>query len=415
MRRISLTLAALALPLFAFQTAPKQKPAAKPAAAKSTVTPPKATKPAAPNAGAAATADAQPTGPRIYVAPLRGIWGMDISPTLIKDMVEDIKAKKPDLVVFTLDSQDLKEGFYTAEKNEDGTGFFDDDSQRRMLKSLDEELRGTPRIIWVKDSWGFSTLLAFAFEDMYMRPGARLTGLGRVAERYGVEDPQVLAKFREAVVGIANGWFEVGGYDIMIGRAMMRPELKLSASWKGRDLVWSQDDAGTWVVDGSEKAFAEFDAETAEDLGLADGTANDVDELMFIRGFREYQLVHADGDSTSGAGEALMAKWQKEWNRAFDSAEELWQEARSKLQLDGAKYLDLAKKNYERIVSILEKNDAALTKWRMTRHPSLDQLKDQIEQWRQEQIARNRAKKDNQGGGSGGGRGGRGFGGVGGG
>ena len=38
-------------------------------------------------------------------------------------------------------------------------------------------------------------------------------------------------------------------------------------------------------------------------------------------------------------------------------------------------------------------------------------LKDQIERWKQEQIARNKAKKDNQGGGgTGGGRGGRGFG-----
>ena len=96
---------------------------------------------------------------------------------------------------------------------------------------------------------------------------------------------------------------------------------------------------------------------------------------------------------------------------AFDTAEELWQESRSKLQLDAGKYTDLAKRNYEKIVDLLEKNNAAYTKWRMTRHPDLNQLKDQIERWKQEQIARNKAKKDNQGGsGTGGGRGGRGFG-----
>jgi hypothetical protein len=44
--------------------------------------------------------------------------------------------------VFTLDSQDLKEGFYTAERNEDGTGVFEDDSQRRMLKLLDATMHG---------------------------------------------------------------------------------------------------------------------------------------------------------------------------------------------------------------------------------------------------------------------------------
>jgi hypothetical protein len=411
MRRLALTLAVLTLPLLAFQAPPKKdatKPAAKPAATK-----PAATKGATPAKATAKPAEATtaeaPAGPRVYVAPFKGIWGLDIHPELCQRFVDDIKAKKPDLVVFTLDSQDLKEGFYTAERNEDGTGVFDDDSQRRMLKLLDEELRGTPTMMWVQDSWGFSTLLAFAFKDMYMKPGARLDGLGRIAERYSVEDPQVLAKFREAVVAIANGFLEVGGYDIKIGEAMMRPELKLSASWKGRDLVWTQDADGTWVVDGSEKGVAAFTADTAEDLGLADGSASDLGELMFLRGYREYQLVPSEQDPAMGAGERIGADWTKAWNRAFDQAEQLWTEAQSKLGLDAGKFTDLAKRNYEKIVDILEKNDAAYVKWRMTRHPDLNQLKDQIERWKQEQIARNKAKKDNQGGGGGSNR--RGFGG----
>jgi alpha-ketoglutarate-dependent taurine dioxygenase len=411
MRRLALTLAVLTLPLLAFQAPPKKdatKPATKPAATKPAATKGGTPAKAAPKPADATTAEA-PAGPRVYVAPFKGIWGLDIHPELCQRFVDDIKAKKPDLIVFTLDSQDLKEGFYTAERNEDGTGFFDDDSQRRMLKLLDEELRGTPTMMWVQDSWGFSTLLALAFKDMYMKPGARLDGLGRIAERYSVEDPQVLAKFREAVVAIANGFLEVGGYDIKIGEAMMRPELKLSASWKGRDLVWTQDADGTWVVDGSEKGVAAFTADTAEDLGLADGSASDLGELMFLRGYREYQLVPSEQDPAMGAGERIGADWTKAWNRAFDQAEQLWTEAQSKLGLDAGKFTDLAKRNYEKIVDILEKNDAAYVKWRMTRHPDLNQLKDQIERWKQEQIARNKAKKDNQGGGGGSNR--RGFGG----
>jgi hypothetical protein len=164
------------------------------------------------------------------------------------------------------------------------------------------------------------------------------------------------------------------------------------------------------MVDGSEKDFAAFNAELAEDLGLADGSANDLDELMFLRGFREYQKVMSEEDPEMLAGAKISADWTKAWNRAFDQAEELWKESQSKLQLDAGN-IDLAKRNYEKIVEILEKNDAAYTKWRMTRHPNLDQLKDQIERWKQEQVARNKAKKDNQGGsGTGGGRGGRGFG-----
>lgn len=411
MRPLALSLAVLALPLLAFQAPPKkgsQKPSSPPTAAKPTTA-----KPAAPKAADADAASAEPAaaGPRVYLAPFNGLWGLDIHPQLVKEFVADIREKKPDLVVFTLDSADQKEGFYTAERNEDGSGVFDDDAQRRMAKALDEELRGIPCVMWVQDSWGYSTLMAFAFHDMYMRPGARLDGLGRVSERYGVEDPQVRAKFREAMVGICNGFLELGGYDIMIGRAMMRPELKLSASWKGRELVWAQDADGTWVVDGSDKQFATFDSETAEDLGLADGSASDLSELMFLRGFREFQKVMSDEDPKVGAGEKISVGWHKAWNRAFDEAEALWNESRSKLQLDAAKYLDLAKRNYEKIVELLEKNDAAYTKWRMTRHPDLNQLKTQIEQWKQEQIARNKAKKNNQGGsGTGGGRGGRGFG-----
>ncbi|MEY4103746.1 MAG: hypothetical protein RL461_948, partial [Planctomycetota bacterium] len=179
MRRIALTLAFLALPLLAFQAPPKKdttKPATKPAATK-----PPATKGTTPAKGAAKPAAVEttqqaPSGPRVYVAPFKGIWGLDIHPDLCTQLVEDIKSKKPDLVVFTIDSQDMKEGFYTAERNEDGTGVFEDDSQRRMLKLLDEELRGTPTLMWVHDSWGFSTLMAFAFKDLYMKPNARLDG-----------------------------------------------------------------------------------------------------------------------------------------------------------------------------------------------------------------------------------------------
>jgi len=407
MRRIALTLAVLALPLFAFQAPPKKdstKPATKPAATK-----PATTKGATPAKPADAAAAEAPAGPRVYVAPFKGIWGLDIHPELCQMFVDDIKAKKPDLVVFTLNSADLEQGFYQNERNDEGIGFFDDDAQRRMLKLLVEELSEMPAIMWVEDSWGFSTLLAFAFKDMYMMPEARLDGLGRISERYGVEDPQVRAKFREAVVAIANGFFEVGGYDIMIGRAMMRPELKLSASWKGRELVWSPNADGTWLVDGSDKAFAGFKADVAVDLGLAKAEASDLDELMFLQGFREYQLVKSDGDPDVGAGKAIGDAWIKEWNRAFNAAEDKWNDAQTKLQLNAGKYADLAKRNFEQIVDILEKNDAAYTKWRMTRHPDLNQLKDQIEEWKQEQIARNKAKKDQGGSGAGGG-GGRGFG-----
>jgi len=411
MRRIALTLAVLALPLLASQAPPKKdatKPATKPAATKQT-----APKPVAPAKAAAKPAEAAPAaapaGPRVYVAPFKGIWGLDIHPELCQKFVDDIKAKKPDLVVFTLNSADFEQGFYQNERNDEGFGFFDDDAQRRMLKLLVEELSELPAIMWVEDSWGFSTLLAFAFKDMYMMPKARLDGLGRISERYGVEDPQVRAKFREAVVAIANGFFEVGGYDIMIGRAMMRPELKLSASWKGRDLVWFPNADGTWLVDGSEKAFAGFKADVAVDLGLAKAEASDLDELMFLQGFPEYRLVKSDRDPELGAGKAIGDAWIKEWNRAFNEAEEKWKEAQLKLQLDAGKYTDLAKRNYEQIVVILERNDAAYTKWRMTRHPDLNQLKDQIEEWTQQQIARNKAKKDQGGSGAGGG-GGRGFG-----
>ena len=93
MRRLALTLAFLALPLLAFQAPPKKdttKPATKPAATK-----PQSTKGAAPAKGAvkpaaAETTEQAPSGPSVYVAPFKGIWGLDIHPELCQRFVDDI-------------------------------------------------------------------------------------------------------------------------------------------------------------------------------------------------------------------------------------------------------------------------------------------------------------------------------------
>ena len=136
---------------------------------------------------------------------------------------------------------------------------------------------------------GLGSLLALSWPEMYMSEGARLWGLARISSMAaGWSDPDVASKMLNAWVGMGNGFLQIGGYPLEIGWAMMRPEYNLSASFKGREVTWANDTAGQWVVDSSGDNVANFNASLAEDMGLSQGTVENLDDLMFLMGYREY-------------------------------------------------------------------------------------------------------------------------------
>jgi hypothetical protein len=417
MRRIALTLAVLALPLFAFQAPPKKdttKPATKPAATK-----PAATKGTTPGKAAAEPAESVPAGApaadRVYVVPLKGTWGFFISPQLMNRLVDDIEARKPDVVLWVLNSADVKEAFYKKMRADELIGVHDENGWKPVLPRIGAGLRGTKQIMFVEETWGFSTLLALAFPTMYMKPDASLDGLIRVSEGWNVQDEEVVAKFRESAEAQATAFAMQGGYSVEDGanrkqmtQAMMRKELKLSAEWAGRVLRWRQDSEGPYQIDDSTERCARFPAFVAVELGLSVGVAEEIDEVLFLEGIRRYTVIPSDGNPDVGAGEALVASFNAAWNRNYDEAERLFDEVQLKQSRDPEK-IELYKRNFERIVDILEKDPLATLKWNFKKRPDIRSLKNQIRDWEEQLRARSKSKRSGQGSG-GGGSGGRGFG-----
>ncbi|MCA9284938.1 MAG: hypothetical protein KDA22_06985 [Phycisphaerales bacterium] len=343
---------------------------------------------------AAATAD---DGiPDVYFVPMKGQMGTDVHPSIYKDVIDDIRKTKPDLVVFVLNCADINTIFYLQDDDPAEASQFMLGEYREIVQMLHEEIRDIPQVMWVEDSVGFGSLMALAWTDMYMTSEARLAGLGKVLMPVMQwRDPDVRAKMLAAWTGIGKGFIEQGGYPLDIGEAMMRPEKRLSCSFEGRDVTWHLDTTGTWIIDDDEKRTSQFTAQLAEDTGICDGIADTKDDLMFLLGYREYREVPGC--------EATVERYIDDWRRTLDLCTTWVQEYQQYLGWaqgdDAIKYLGQAKERLERILGAMIKYPAVEIRFRSATGADKNAIKIQIEQL-QEQIRA--ARKQQQGGGRGG-------------
>lgn len=312
--------------------------------------------------------------PKIYVIPMgldgNGQIGSDIRLSVYEQVVKDVKVKKPDLIIFELESTDGKTGkAYLGNDDRSERGRIDFEDARKMVDLLKTEFVNIPQVMWVKDSVGFSTALALAWPDLYMTSKARLWGMSRVMEFVQHPDPEVVRKFLAAWTGIANGFLRRGGYPPELGLAMMRPEKTLSVSWDGRNLIWRDDTNGTFLVDGSENFVANFDAKTAEDLGLCDGIADSVEDLMFLLGYREWDDSLGKGNQD---GVKIVGDYITDWRKAYAKSIENFTEFENYLK--DPKKSSAAKQTLEKIRSAMKKFPAVEYRFKMEGRPSLADL-----------------------------------------
>lgn len=409
-------IAVASITLFDMSASAQSKPATTPPASSKTAKPIKPPAKVAPKAEPAATASVIATEkPKtVYVVPMglkdKGQFGLDIHPQVYEQIAKDIAEKRPDIVVFVLNSADIDSVRYLGDDPRK-FGIFDDDGIRKMSRNLKEVIEkvGAEPIMIVRDAVGYSALLGLSWPNMYMTDSARLMGLERIQERTKVDDPEVYAKFREAMVGICNGFLIAGGYDPAIGLAMMREEKMLSATFKGREIVWSDNAKGTWVVDGStERINAHFTPEMAEELGLSDGTISDddttmIEDLMYLKGIRNFERMPQ-------GGEVLVREYIDGWRKGLaDCAKSYpqYQEALGDAQgKDEKKNLTKAKGILEKVLSIIKKYPAVAIK--LNQEFGISKLEVETELLRLQERIRGLSKSTSpppSGGGKGGGGG----------
>ncbi|MDA1008369.1 MAG: hypothetical protein O2800_05130 [Planctomycetota bacterium] len=341
--------------------------------------------------------------PKVYVIPLTGQLGTDIHPMALNQVIADVKEKKPDLVIFRLNSADIDTNDYLQNDDRSEVSMFDDDQARRMIKSLKEELREFKQVMWVQDCVGFSFIFAFGWPDMYMSRHGRLWGptYAQIAARQQHPDQEVQRKFREAMNAITGGFLQAGGYDGFMAQCMLRPEKICSVDFVGRDgLRWRQDSKGTYILDENEKDLLRFSADTADEIGLADGLVDAEDDagladLMYIMGYREF--------TPDDAGIKIIDGYVEDWRAAFEKAKGYLTDAKTPDSTDPLKELNRQRGLYDKVLKIIQRYEAAQRRLGVTK-PQLKARIGEIDEKRK-QLQNSKKKGGNAPGGSGGGRG----------
>jgi hypothetical protein len=374
-----------------------------------------------PSYGAAQFSTSDTSVPSLYIVPMHGQFGTDVRSDVYKPVIEDIKKNKPTMVIIDMRSADAfppelmhPMGFNMENKDprlERSLLEFED--YRELIHLFRDEIRDVPQVVWINDSDGISATVAMAWDKMYMKPEARFGGLITVLRQSNADkwaDSDVRAKMMAAWLGMAKSFVEKGGYSLALADAMLQPEKVLSGSWKGRQIEWSLDKAGEYVVDDNEKRTVDFTAKTAEDLCISQGTAADLDDLALLLGYREYRVIE-------GKQNDLTVEYVAAWRRAFAQCEQWMEDYQKHISWAGedpVKWLGKAKSDLENVLRKLDQYKAVEIRLqrdygldRITLITYIEQLKEQLQALRQ----RNRGNAGGGagragGGGNGGGRGG---------
>lgn len=349
--------------------------------------------------------------PSIYIIPMKGQMGTDICASVYEEVVKDVRLHKPDVIVIEMQCSDTSEMMSPEGYNRipglspmREWGMLDFGDFRDMVHILRDQLSDIKQVVWVRDSDGIAATVAMAWTDIYMAPNARFGSKYSLLDRSGAsrwQDPDVRAKMIAAWLGIAKGFVEKGGHSLELAHAMLDSKAVLSGKWRGRNVNWTLDEEGDYVIDTSDKHTATFSAKSAEDFCISQGMAHDIDDLALLLGFREYRLIQGrQYDLTSG----YVEKWRKEYQITQVKLRDYIQHMGWAQGADAVKFLGRAKDDLEYIVTAMNKYKAIQTRWEQDFGISKFELEIRIEQLKEELTAlRNRSRP---GGGGGGRRGG---------
>ncbi|MEY4117810.1 MAG: hypothetical protein RLZZ116_1138 [Planctomycetota bacterium] len=359
----------------------------------------------APSGNALAGDAPLPTGianPKVYVFPLVGQMGTDISEPIFKKLIEDAKKQKPDILVLKLKSADIDRINHLRNDNPVEFGLVNKMTEYRdMMKSVHDELSDIPQVMWVEDSVGVSGLAALAWDRMYMFSDARLGGLYQFKEMVEAQwdDADVRSKMVAAWTGIMKGLTQLGNNPDILADALIFSERTLSVNFEGRGAKWINDTSGSWVVDSSADLPLNLSASVAEDILLSDGSADTLDDLMFLLGYREYTAI----DSGEKLGKQFTEDWRKAMKNIFT-----WMEEAAETE-DSVQGLGKRKSLYEKVVAAFkaypfiegrrECQQQGIN--RQAIEGAIDDIKKELQRLRE-------AEKENGGAGGGGGGGGNG-------
>jgi hypothetical protein len=368
--------------------------------------------------------------PMLYVIPMKGQMGTDIHVDVYREMVSDIRTVAPDYLVLKMHSIDQENRTVNriSTIEWDLTGSPHLDMYRELVHLFHDDLRDVKQALWIEDSLGVSSVIALAWDRLFIRPEGHLGGAGAAAINFVAVkgDANMFGKFREAYMAWLRGFAEYGDLDIRLVDAMVRPGVAMSATWKGREVEWRLDDTGEYLVDagacklcsacnGSSPDDCQrwsgticacnnltFPAKLAEDLLVVDGVAEDLDDVALLLGLREYRVA-------KGNAEAIFEQHRQGWRASADACVEWLRDFEQYLGWangdETLKYLGLAKGRLEKVLAAMQRYGAVELRMLQEFGITPFALQTQIEVLK-EQIRALQQGGGRRGGGGGAGRGG---------
>ncbi len=296
-----------------------------------------APKPDAAPAKADAPASSESSGhPRVYILPLEGVFGQDITQTPIREAVRDAKKLNTDVLILRLNNEwkdennPFKEKLADDEKLDFNGLFRYEEIAPAITDEIVREWDKQPKIVcWVKTAMGGAAFIPLCVPNIYMTEDARIGGIGGLEYLLeGVGDVTPQQKQYSLRLGHARGWVIKGGYDARIVDAMAVVKVVLSYRYVGDRvelldrlpesadevlLTWAGGDTVGDRIRGTGKDWLTITSKIGKDIGISKGTANTEEELLFQLGLdRDREMIRGNADKIMGGWKKRIENVKKE-------------------------------------------------------------------------------------------------------
>ncbi len=312
-----------------------------------------------PARGAAASEDREDTS-RVYLMTLEGQFGWDISAGPLEQAFKDATASNPDVIVVKMDAtQDERFGF---------DGLF---RAEQMTPIIESAMRDGHRVVfWIKRATVGAAFLPLICPEIYFTPDGRMGGIGTLQD-FDIGDERVNEKQISLRLGHAEGIAIAGGYAPELVRAMGHMDNWLAVRIRGGKPEYmnrqpsAEELADGWILltdDGkgsNEDSLADIvrergndvlnlDADWAQRLLVSKGSAETLDDLMFLLGYgSNYSQIE-------GRADRVLEDWSDRLNQARDNLIRLRERLEETSNPTGARGDEAKKQLGERMKTLRE-------------------------------------------------------------
>jgi hypothetical protein len=267
----------------------------------------------------------------MYVIPLRGEVGRDVSFESMRRTLEDAIKMNPDVLVFDINMDLISRGQKIEDQELFEPSVYNElMTVRTMSMMFTDEIRDNPKwktrsgtkprlVMWVRRALGSAAFIPWVSPDIFYASNALHGGIGHIELVANMPSKRV----REKMIGIrmatAEGLAIKGGHDPRVIRAMARTDYELSVDYVGGKPVFREDllgqeiltDAGGIYEDRTDtfERIVRFEGndwltltgDRALKLGVGRGKADSLEELAFELGVaRDYRVFHMSAAEVMG-------------------------------------------------------------------------------------------------------------------